>query len=58
MQLIVRALLGQLLADETVKSAIMAELKSEAAKTDTSIDDGAVTVFGEVWDVLGSILGK
>ncbi len=59
MQFILRALLGKILLNADTKQAIMAELRKQAARTDTKLDDEAVTIFGEIYDIaLPILVGK
>lgn len=56
MQFILKMLLGQILGSEETKKAVMTALRAEAAKTDTQVDDEAVSIFGTVWDIVVPIL--
>ncbi len=51
-----RFLLGKILTDASVKGRVMTELRAQAAKTETKIDDQAVDVVSEVWDVIVPIV--
>lgn len=56
MQFILRALLGKILLNPATKAAIMAGLNKRAQSTETLLDDEAVAVFGEVFDVVVPII--
>ena len=51
MQFLLRALLGKILMNPATKAAVIRELAKHAARTDTKIDDDAVAIFGEIWDI-------
>ncbi len=54
-----KILIGKLLSSESVKEKVFNELKKKAADSETTIDDEAVEVFGEIWDVvIPVLLGK
>lgn len=54
-----RLLLGKVLSSKDLKEKVFGELKKKAAQSETTIDDDAVKIVEEVWDVvIPVILGK
>ena len=53
---LVKIALAKLLGGSALKKMIMDALAKEAAKSETTIDDDAVKVFGEIWDVVVPIV--
>ncbi len=54
-----RLALAKILAGSSLKKMIIDALAKEAAKSETMIDDDAVKVFSEIWDVvIPAVLGK
>lgn len=51
-----RFLLGKVLGNPEVKKRVMEELAKAAQRTDTKLDDDAVRVVGEVWDVVVPVI--
>lgn len=54
--ILARLLLGKILAGDDVKKKVIDELRKAAQRTDSTLDDGAVDVFEEAWDVVIPIL--
>ena len=56
MQFLLRALLGKILMNPATKAAVMGALASHAVRTDTKLDDEAVVIFGEIWNVVVPVI--
>jgi hypothetical protein len=56
---LVKLALAKILGGDALKKMIITALAKEAAKSETTIDDDAVKVFSEIWDVVvPAVLGQ
>lgn len=55
---VVRMALASLLGNPEVKKRVVDELRAEAKKTDSKLDDEAVDAFAAIWDVVVPAIGK
>lgn len=53
---IAQAILKRVLGQAMLKTRVIEGLRKEAAKSETKIDDQAVDIFAEAWEVIVPIL--
>lgn len=56
--ILLKMALGEFLANDATKKAIMDELRKLAAQTDNDLDDEAVTVFGKIYDTVVPVISS